>query len=59
MTKVEMRRVGLRLFREDGRWGLCRFSALFSTREGRRWDEPLLKDEAETVSSSWFHAKEA
>jgi hypothetical protein len=58
MTKVEMRRVGVGLFREDGRWGLCGFSALFLTREGRRWDEPLPEDEAEIVSSSWFHAKE-
>jgi hypothetical protein len=51
--------VGVGLSREDGRRRWCEFNASVLTREGRRRDEALLKDEAETASSSWLHEKEA
>jgi hypothetical protein len=39
-----------------GWWLQCRFNV--SAREGRQQDEALLKDEAETASSSWLRGKE-
>jgi hypothetical protein len=44
---------------EGGLLWWCRFNILVSAREGRRWDEALLGDEAEAVSSSWFNGNEA
>jgi hypothetical protein len=37
---------------------VVRFDALVSAREGRRQDEELLEDEAETASSSWLSGNE-
>jgi hypothetical protein len=49
--------VGVGRSEEVGRW--CEFNTSVSAREGRRWNEALLKDKAETVSSSWLHGKES
>jgi hypothetical protein len=51
--------VGVGWSREGGRWQRCGFNALVLAREGRQWDEALSEDEAEVVSSSWLHGKEA
>jgi hypothetical protein len=37
---------------KGGLWWCCGFNASVSTREGRRQDEALPKDEVEAVSSS-------
>jgi hypothetical protein len=39
------------------RW--CGFNASILTREWRRRDKALLKDEADAVSLSWLNGKEA
>jgi hypothetical protein len=57
MAKVEMTflkqwRVGVRRSGEGGQRWWCGFNASISAREGRRWDEALLEDDAEVVSSS-------
>jgi hypothetical protein len=51
--------VGVDYSGEGGRLRRCRFNALVSAQEVRRRDEALVKNEAETVNSSWLHVKEA
>jgi hypothetical protein len=63
VTKVEVTflyqwRVGVGLSEEDGRWWWCEFNASILAREGRRWNETLPEDEAESVSSSWLYGKD-
>jgi hypothetical protein len=43
---------------ESGLLWWCEFNNSVSTRDGRRRDESLLKDETETSRSSWFNGKE-
>jgi hypothetical protein len=51
--------VGVEWSGEGSRWWCCGLNASVSTREERRWDEAVLEDEAEAVSSSWLHEKKA
>jgi hypothetical protein len=52
-------RHGLFIAAESGRQRWYEFNILASAQEGRQWDEVLLEDEAEAVSSSWPHKNEA
>jgi hypothetical protein len=49
--------VGVGWSGEGDRWWWCGFNASVSALDGRQWDEVLSKDEAETASSFWLHAK--
>jgi hypothetical protein len=50
--------MGVRWSTRDDRRRWYRFNASVLTREGRRGNEALPKDEAEPLSSSWFNGKE-
>jgi hypothetical protein len=42
-----------------GGWSTTVVRALILAQDRKRWDEPLLKDEADVASSSWLHEKKA
>jgi hypothetical protein len=52
-------RVGVTQCTEGRLWRRCRFNASVLAQEGRQWDKVLSEDEAEAVSSSCLHGKEA
>jgi hypothetical protein len=51
MTFLKQWTVGVMWSGEGGRQWWCGFNALFLARDGRRLDEALWEDEAETASS--------
>jgi hypothetical protein len=50
--------VRVRRSREGRLWWCYRFNALILTRDGRRQNKELSKDEVEVVSSCWLNGKE-
>jgi hypothetical protein len=51
--------VGVEWFVKGGQRQWYIFNASVLAREGRQRDDALSKDEAEAVSSTWLHGKEA